>query len=70
MAHSATLPAVRTARAPAFEQFETDYPIDHTAANLSLTEARDLLDWLENHGLEPASLEPHVDGRMTIRWAA
>jgi hypothetical protein len=38
------------------------------AAGLSLTEATELLDWLENHRIRPTDLQMDSEGRMTIRW--
>jgi hypothetical protein len=38
------------------------------AADLSLAEARDLLDWLEGNGLHTLNVELTPAGRMTVRW--
>jgi hypothetical protein len=40
------------------------------AGNLSLTEATDLLDWLENHQIRPSDVEMDSAGRLTVRWVA
>lgn len=39
------------------------------AARLSLSEATDLLDWLENHQIRPSDVEMDAAGRVTVRWA-
>jgi hypothetical protein len=39
------------------------------AHNLTVSEARDLLDWLEARGILSSQVETDADGRMTIRWA-
>lgn len=39
------------------------------AENLSLTEATELLDWLEGHGIRAEDVQLTDDGKMTIRWA-
>lgn len=41
---------------------------DRIARDLSLTEARDLLDWLEGHGLFAANVDLTPSGLMTIAW--
>jgi hypothetical protein len=38
------------------------------ATDLSLTDARDLLDWLEGNGLHTLDVELTPAGRMTVRW--
>jgi hypothetical protein len=38
------------------------------AENLSLTEATELLDWLEGHGIRADEVRMTEDGKMTIRW--
>ena len=43
---------------------------EQMAENLTLSEARDLLDWLEAHGIQARAVEADPAGRMTIRWAA
>ncbi|HKB00919.1 MAG TPA: hypothetical protein VKD90_01810 [Gemmataceae bacterium] len=40
------------------------------APNLSLAEATDLLDWLENHQIRPSDVEMDSSGRLTVRWVA
>jgi hypothetical protein len=43
--------------------------VDGVADDLTLTEATELLDWLEGHGI--AAREVHINeaGRMTVRWS-
>jgi hypothetical protein len=38
------------------------------AEDLSLTEATELLDWLEGHGIRAHEVQLNEAGRMTIRW--
>jgi hypothetical protein len=38
------------------------------AENLSLTEATELLDWLEGHGIRAEEVQLTDEGKMTIRW--
>ena len=38
------------------------------AADLTLSDARDLLDWLEGNGLHALEVEVTPAGRMTVRW--
>jgi hypothetical protein len=40
----------------------------HEAGDLSLSDATDLLDWLENHQIRPSNVEMDSAGRMTVRW--
>jgi hypothetical protein len=51
-----------------------DTPVESAALreaeNLSLSEAGDLLDWLENHKIRPLTVELTPEGRITVRWAA
>jgi hypothetical protein len=69
---SPTFPPVRVITKPA-----TADPSDgegqpasvQEAASLSLSEATDLLDWLENHEIRPSNVEMDSAGRVTVRWA-
>jgi hypothetical protein len=47
-----------------------DGPPTQAAENLSVSEARDLLDWLEMHGIHARSVDTDPAGRITVRWAA
>jgi hypothetical protein len=47
---------------------DADVASQREAADLSMTEARDLLDWLEGNGLHPSNVELTPAGRMTVRW--
>jgi hypothetical protein len=38
------------------------------AEDLTLTEATELLDWLEGHGIRAQEVQLNELGRMTIRW--
>ena len=38
------------------------------AEDLTLTEATELLDWLEGHGIRAQEVQLDETGRMTIRW--
>jgi hypothetical protein len=38
------------------------------AEDLTLTEATELLDWLEGHGIRAHEVQLDELGRMTIRW--
>lgn len=40
----------------------------HEAPDLSLTDATELLDWLEGNGLRAFDVELTPAGRMTVRW--
>jgi len=40
------------------------------AANLTVTQARDLLDWLEAHGVRASEVKADPAGKMIVRWAA
>jgi hypothetical protein len=40
------------------------------AGNLTITEARDLLDWLEAHGIRASEVSADPAGKMIVRWAA
>ena len=41
----------------------------HAAEHLTITEARDLLDWLQGHGIAAHEVKLEADGTMTVRWA-
>jgi hypothetical protein len=43
-------------------------PSIHEAADLSLSEATELLDWLENHQIDASQVEMDPAGRVTVRW--
>lgn len=43
-------------------------PALHAAERLTITEARDLLDWLEGHGIRAHEVTLESDGTMTVRW--
>ncbi len=53
---------------PEDEGRDTGVASPREAADLSLAEARDLLDWLEGNGLHPSEVELTPAGRMTVRW--
>jgi hypothetical protein len=38
------------------------------AAHLTITDARDLLDWLEVHGIRARDVAIEPDGYMSVRW--
>jgi hypothetical protein len=38
------------------------------AEHLSIAEARDLLDWLQGHGIAAHEVTLEPDGKMTVRW--
>jgi hypothetical protein len=38
------------------------------ADDLTLTEATELLDWLEGHGIVAREVEVNEAGLMTVRW--
>jgi hypothetical protein len=38
------------------------------AEHLSISEARDLLDWLEGQGIRAHEVSIESDGKMTVRW--
>lgn len=42
----------------------------HMADHLPISRARDLLDWLEAHGITPAEVRIENDGTMTVRWSS
>ena len=41
-----------------------------SAEHLTVTEARDLLDWLEGQGVRPTTVNVQADGHLTVRWPA
>lgn len=43
---------------------------DHVVGDLSVTEAGELLDWLEGHGIRDRNVAITPDGRMAVRWVA
>jgi len=38
------------------------------AEHLTITEARDLLDWLQGRGIRADEVKLEPDGKMTVRW--
>ena len=44
-------------------------PVANVAENLTIAEARDLLDWLEGQGIQAQDVTLGADGKMTVRWA-
>jgi hypothetical protein len=40
----------------------------NVAENLTISEARDLLDWLEGQGIQAHDVTLGTDGKMTVRW--
>jgi hypothetical protein len=59
------LPATEPPPAPAPPE-----PDLRSAEHLSLTDARDLLDWLEGQKIRPKDVVLEADGTMTVRWPA
>jgi hypothetical protein len=43
-------------------------PALRAAEHLSIAEARDLLDWLQGHGISAQEVTLEPDGTMTVRW--
>jgi len=41
---------------------------EEVAEHLSIAVARDLLDWLEVHGIQPRNVGIDPEGRMTVCW--
>jgi hypothetical protein len=69
---SKNFPPVRVVTKPARTDpsaGETEQGPTHEAENLSLAEATDLLDWLENHQIRPSRVEMDSSGRVTVCWA-
>jgi hypothetical protein len=55
--------------ASAADRPRTDtYECVRVAEHLTVTEASELLDWLEGHGIEPSEVSVDSEGRMTVRW--
>jgi hypothetical protein len=50
------------------EEPDTGTVRQREAAELSLTEATELLDWLEGNGIHALDVELTASGRMTVRW--
>jgi hypothetical protein len=70
---SPTFPAVHVTTKPATVDAasgESRAASVHEAGNLSLADATDLLDWLENHKIRPSDVEMDTAGRLTVRWVA
>ena len=44
-------------------------PATRSAEHLTITQARDLLDWLEGKGIAAQEVTLEADGTMTVRWA-
>lgn len=44
-------------------------PPTNVAENLTIAEARDLLDWLEGQGIQAHDVTLGPDGKMTVRWS-
>jgi hypothetical protein len=42
----------------------------HMADHLPISRARDLLDWLEVHGIAPEEVRIEDDGTMSVRWSS
>jgi hypothetical protein len=45
-------------------------PLPQAAHDLTIVEARELLDWLEAHHLAPVEIFLQEDGLVTVRWQA
>jgi hypothetical protein len=46
----------------------TSRPRVEIAQGLTLTEAQELLDWLENQGVKQHEVDLDDDGLITVRW--
>jgi hypothetical protein len=46
----------------------TDKRAVKLADHLTVTQAENLLDWLEVHGVHPRDVQIEPDGLMTVRW--
>src|SRR5947208_16964271 len=71
--HSPTFPPVRVTTEPAATETSPEgaHPASiYEAAELSLSEATDLLDWLENHQIRASEVDMNPAGRVTVRWVA
>jgi hypothetical protein len=40
----------------------------HSATNLTIAAARDLLDWLEGRGIKSREVVLEANGTMSVRW--
>ena len=68
---SPTFPPVPVITKPVTADVASDEPRAGSvqeAGNLSLADATDLLDWLENHQIRPSDVEMDSAGRVTVRW--
>jgi hypothetical protein len=45
-------------------------PPVRAAEHLSITQARDLLDWLQSQGVQANEVKLEADGTVTVRWPA
>ena len=45
-------------------------PDRRSAEHLTVSQARDLLDWLEAHKIPTTEVLVEADGTMTVRWKA
>lgn len=43
-------------------------PAMQAAEHLTIAAARDLLDWLQGHGVRASEVTLEPDGTMTVRW--
>jgi hypothetical protein len=43
-------------------------PPVRAAEHLSITQARDLLDWLQGQGVQADVVKLEADGTVTVRW--
>jgi hypothetical protein len=41
---------------------------ERTAEHLTVTQAGELLDWLEGHGIQASDVEIDLDGYMSVSW--
>ena len=48
----------------------TSPPPLQAAEHLTITQARDLLDWLQGQGIRAHDVALEPDGTMTVRWPA
>lgn len=53
---------------PVSEPVPAPAPAMHAAEHLTIAEARDLLDWLQGHGIRAHEVTLEPDGKMTVRW--
>ncbi len=55
---------------PPDAEFDLIDSIDtRSADHLTVTEAGELLDWLEGHGIRPCDVEIDRDGLFSVRWS-